>query len=91
MADKYVKLNDIIDTLEHEWGYESMREDLQNLPSADVEEIVHGEWKVTVLEASEKVFRTGGPHCNICGKMAPQRYSYCPHCGAKMDGKKGAE
>ncbi len=36
MADKYVKLDDIIETLEHEWGYEGMREDLYNLPTADV-------------------------------------------------------
>ena len=34
--EKYVKLNDIIETLEHEWGYEGMREDLYNLPTADV-------------------------------------------------------
>ena len=40
MADKYVKLDDIIETLEHEWGYEGMREDLYNLPTADVVEVV---------------------------------------------------
>lgn len=39
MAEKYVKLNDIIDTLEHEWGYEGMREDLEKLPTADVVEV----------------------------------------------------
>lgn len=40
MADKYVKLNDIIDALENEWGYEGMREDLEKLPTADVVEVV---------------------------------------------------
>lgn len=40
MADKYVNLSDIIETLEHEWGYEGMREDLEKLPTADVVEIV---------------------------------------------------
>lgn len=40
MAEKYVKLNDIIDTLEYEWGYEGMREDLEKLPTADVVEAV---------------------------------------------------
>lgn len=39
-CEKYVKLNDIIETLEHEWGYEGMREDLYNLPTADVVEVV---------------------------------------------------
>jgi hypothetical protein len=40
MADKYVKLDDIIETLEHEWGYEGMREDLYSLPTADVVPVV---------------------------------------------------
>ena len=39
MAEKYVKLSDIIDTLENEWGYEGMREDLEKLPTADVVEV----------------------------------------------------
>lgn len=44
MAEKFVKLDDVIDTLENEWGYDGMREDLQNLPAADV-------LKVEILEA----------------------------------------
>ena len=40
MADKYVKLDDIIDTLELEWGYEGMREELEKLPAADVAPVV---------------------------------------------------
>lgn len=43
MADKYVKLNDIIDTIEHEWGYEGLREELEELPTADVVEVVRCE------------------------------------------------
>lgn len=38
MSEKYVKLSDIIDTLENEWGYEGMREDLEKLPTSDVVE-----------------------------------------------------
>ena len=40
MAEKYVKLDDIIETLENEWGYEGMSEDLYNLPTADVDIVV---------------------------------------------------
>ena len=36
MRERYVNLNDVIATLEAEWGYEGMREDLENLPTADV-------------------------------------------------------
>ena len=61
---------------------------IANLPTADVVEVKHGEW------------RQGVPYvCSICGKPAPdekntsERYScwtspYCPHCGAKMDGER---
>lgn len=54
MADKYVNLSDIIETLEHEWGYEGMREDLEKLPTADVVEIVRCKdckyWKQVTAE-----------------------------------------
>ena len=54
---------------------------------ADFAEVRHGEWK------------QGIPYiCSICGNPAPdekntsEKYScwtspYCPHCGAKMDGR----
>lgn len=45
-----------------------------------------GVWKVTVLENSPTVFRTGAPHCSICGKQARSRTAFCPNCGAKMKG-----
>lgn len=90
MADKYVKLDDVIDTLEQEWGYEGMREDLYNLPTADVVEVKHGEWKHECLE------------CSVCKRNISEIYDadsymsygieddlrYCPYCGAKMDGGK---
>ena len=38
--ERYVKLDDVIATLEAEWGYEGMREDLEKLPTADVVEVV---------------------------------------------------
>ena len=40
MAEKYVKLDDIIETLEHEWGYEGMSEELEKLHAANVVEVV---------------------------------------------------
>lgn len=90
MAEKYVKLNDIIDTLEHEWGYEGMREDLQNLPTADVVEVKHG--------YLEHIADFGGGncfgYCSICHAEHKANnptalkfaYVYCRWCGAKMDG-----
>ena len=85
--EKYVKLNDIIETLEHEWGYEGMKEDLYNLPTADVVEVKHGEW----IKEEEYLYK-----CSLCGDKAFLRLGgkpcrYCPNCGAKMDLKEGAE
>ena len=37
---KYVELDAIIDRLDDEWGFLGMREELYNLPTADVAEIV---------------------------------------------------
>lgn len=54
---------------------------LAELENADVEEVKHGEWKASVMS-------TGAPHCSLCNGVAPSRYTYCPHCGAKMDGGK---
>ncbi|MBQ2897995.1 MAG: hypothetical protein IJE46_06740 [Clostridia bacterium] len=50
-------------------------------PTADVEKVKHGEWKSSVMS-------TGAPHCSLCNAVAPSRYTYCPHCGAKMRGDK---
>lgn len=37
---KYIDLDAVIDKLENEWGYQGMREELYNLPTADVVEVV---------------------------------------------------
>lgn len=46
---------------------------LQNAERADVAPVVHGAWCGSV--------------CSACGESSGEWYdfSYCPHCGAKMD------
>lgn len=62
---------------------------LRTFPTADVEEVKHGEW----------VSDTHNPYrkfCSVCARSRPRRNdhefasstNYCPHCGAKMDGGK---
>lgn len=61
--------------------------DLEQLPTADVVEVKHGEW-VSDTHNSYRKF------CSICGRSRPRRNdhefasstNYCPSCGAKMDG-----
>lgn len=59
---------------------------IRSLPAADVMEVRHGRW--TVTEGKRSRF------CSICYHDEPYKfadedadvYSYCPNCGAKMDG-----
>ena len=59
------------------------------IPAADVEPVRHGHW----IEEYDCGYTT--PHCSECGETALTKEetsydyvysSYCPHCGAKMDG-----
>ena len=51
---------------------------LDNLPTADVQKVRHGEWK-----QCDDWFV-----CTNCGKITDYHISnYCPNCGVKMDGK----
>ena len=62
---------------------------LNNFPTADVVEVRHGEWGwyPNRIDRQELL-------CTNCEEPAPYnedgervRTSYCPNCGAKMDGK----
>ena len=64
-------------------------EDIQNIPAVDVVPVRHGHW------VSEYDCGYITPHCSECGETALTKEetsydyvysSYCPHCGAKMDG-----
>lgn len=64
------------------FGIESVLEYVQNLPAADVAPVVHGRWDNLDGYKTRMV-------CSVCGWDVPEYgkfYSYCPNCGAKMDG-----
>lgn len=50
---------------------------IDSMPTADVVDVVHGEWKWT---------GSNNLRCSECGDIAPTSYNYCPNCGARMDG-----
>ncbi len=90
---KYVDLDAIIDRLDDEWGFLGMREELYNLPVADVVEDKSGAWE-NMNEIDSAYVNTY--HCSACGTTfwideSPEdaNYNYCPNCGAKMS--KGQE
>ena len=63
-------------------GGEAIIEDLTKFPAADVAPVVHGRW-VNTHSDSEFV------QCSLCKFPVYAAWnvsSYCPKCGAKMDG-----
>ena len=51
------------------------RLELEDIPSADVAPVRHGEWKWS-----------HGGECSVCGyRNSDFEYNYCPNCGAKME------
>ena len=65
-------------------GWNSAIEIIENAPTVDAVEVVHGRWlesEGTVCSVCNKHFFTDGPLA-----VANYRANYCPNCGAKMDG-----
>ena len=56
---------------------------LDNIPTADVVEVVHGYWEEVI----------GDIRCSVCkiSQDNGHKHNYCPECGAKMDGERRSE
>ena len=55
---------------------------VQNAPTEDVAPVVHGEWEE--YEVPNIIC------CSVCDwgtGVDEKHFAYCPHCGAKMDGR----
>ena len=75
---------------------DDMEDAIEDAPIADVAEVRHGRW----IDSDD-----GNRYCSECGKSSlffdsgnsfcrtfyRSRSNYCPNCGAKMDGKDGAD
>lgn len=66
---------------------------ISQIPTADVVEVVHGEWKEIdniVIENGMLTSKGTTWCCNVCGEARKTRtkpnMNFCPNCGAKMDG-----
>lgn len=60
---------------------------IENLPSADVEPVRHGRWKVN------RMYDYKYMTCQSCRWLFEyyagfeEEWNYCPYCGARMDGE----
>lgn len=66
------------------YAYGCVLDDIEDMPTVDVVEVVHGRW----------VYETSFPdsdvcNCSICDQIMQTakgvRMNYCPNCGARMD------
>ena len=86
---RYIDADALDDTVQrlNEQGWQITRGDykridsvLFEMPTADVREVVHGEWVLN----DDQVYE-----CKDCGYIPSfdgyTYYNYCPNCGAKMD------
>ena len=69
-------------------GYVQAIEDLADIPSADVAPVRHGQW---VKEKRDVLIHWHCSACKECFYLDIPNAEYCPHCGAKMDGKERDE
>lgn len=57
---------------------------IDGLPAADVQEVRHGHWKKRMSTPSSL-------KCSNCGNSHEYNTTYCPWCGARMDGEEGGK
>ena len=80
----------VFDKTEYAHGWNCAIEIIQNAPTVDAVEVVHGRWERMVGMMPPEYH--GRHECSCCGvkaldwKFHEYLSNYCPNCGAKMDG-----
>lgn len=67
----------------------SLRELLEDTPAADVVEVRHSYWQCSNVRMSSRDITCRYCHRTETISNGSEDFEYCPHCGAKMDGKDG--
>ena len=83
MPDEYISRKAAAKLLGYTFGVDVVRK-LHEVPADDVAEVVHARWK----RVRSNWYCTGCNKGYRITKGAPMAsgFSYCPNCGAKMDG-----
>ena len=70
------------------WDFAVLVEDIEKIPTADVQEVKHGRW---IEKTRHEHYPSGKEYislyCSICGKKVDEYFDYCPNCGARMGSK----
>ena len=62
---------------------------LKDTPTADVVEVRHSYWQYSNVRMSSRDITCRYCHRTETISNGNEDFDYCPHCGAKMDGKDG--
>ena len=73
-------------SVDYGFGASNIRDLVNSIPAADVAPVVHGRWEHGYYCYEPA---TQCSVCKVClakGHRAEKQFTYCPNCGAKMDG-----
>ena len=62
---------------------------LEDTPAADMVEVRHSYWQCSNVKMSSRDITCRYCHRTETISNGKEDFEYCPHCGAKMDGKDG--
>ena len=86
--DEYINRREFLEHMQGTSRYFTVKFDIENFPAADVAPARHARWEVVVgSDGKERMVCTG------CRKQQDLTgvFSYCPNCGALMDGERKDE
>lgn len=83
MSD-YISREAALTVLDWDCASQDALDAIKTIPADDVAEVRHGKW----INECQEGLGSFSAECSLCGKrtLAYFHYSYCPNCGAKMDG-----
>ena len=85
---EYVEMGLLLDAISvSKLDYLKVTDVICKVPTADVSPVVHGEW-IELYENNYECSACGDWWETIEGTPQDNGMSYCPHCGARMDGEK---
>lgn len=88
---RYIDADKVMDEIKRigghylcEWDTIGVCALIERQPTADVEEVKHGEW--ILHDYAEVIEHCAIPNyeCSVCGIWKREDSDYCPDCGAKM-------
>ena len=93
LIDADMLLKEIENNYSQAWAGRDFADIVQQQPTINAKPVKHGRWDtydVVKILASGRTL-DGFCQCEACGSIFPinfSEYSFCPECGARMDGDK---